>query len=397
MIQDHFDVESWEQVAFGKVVLNKNENTSDPSLEGLSRVVGLDHMDSESLPLVRWSELGDLPDGTTFTRRFHAGQVLFGKRRSYQKKVSFPDFDGVCSGDILVFESLDSKRLLPGFLPLLVQSDPFMDFAISTSAGSLSPRTKWSDLSKFEFFLPSLKNQEEIVEVISAIDMTIESYQNMSLYSYRESIVHELLSSSDEKVTQTTLGEIGIAGMFTDGDWVESKDQDPLGEFRLLQLADIGDGVFLDKSNRWMNMEQFNRLRCTSLKAQDILIARMPDPIARACILPSGLPTCATVVDVAILRCSEGYVPEFVLLVINDSTFRAEAESLLAGTTRQRISRSNLAKIDFSVPSLAEQKRVVEIVSSVDAVVQSTEQAIADAKALRRSILGEVFKDHNRA
>lgn len=191
--------------------------------------------------------------------------------------------------------------------------------------------------------------------------------------------------------TETTLGEIGQAGMFADGDWVESKDQDPAGEFRLLQLADIGDGVFLDKSNRWMNSEQFSRLRCTPLKPRDILIARMPDPIARACIFPSGLPVCATVVDVAILRCGEGYIPEFVLLVVNDSAFRAEAQSLLTGTTRQRISRSNLAKIVCTLPSTAEQKRIVDVVSSVDAYIDALQQQADKACVARDAVLHDLL------
>ena len=179
--------------------------------------------------------------------------------------------------------------------------------------------------------------------------------------------------------------------MFSDGDWVESKDQDPAGEYRLLQLADIGDGVFLDKSNRWMNSEQFSRLRCTSLNSRDILIARMPDPIARACIFPSNLPTCATVVDVAILRCGEGYIPEFVVLVINDSAFRAEAQSLLTGTTRQRISRSNLAKIVCKLPSPAEQRRIVDVVSSVDAYIDALQQQADTARTARNAVLHELL------
>ena len=75
-------------------------------------------------------------------------------------------------------------------------------------------------------------------------------------------------------------------GVFSDGDWVESKDQDPHGSIRLLQLADIGDGGFLDKSNRFINEQKFDQLRCTELLEGDVLIARMPDPLGRACLAP---------------------------------------------------------------------------------------------------------------
>ena len=73
--------EYWRRVHFGDVVRQVKETTKDPGTEGFTRIVGLDHLDSESLRLRRWHELDDLPDGTSFTRIFRAGQVLFGKRR----------------------------------------------------------------------------------------------------------------------------------------------------------------------------------------------------------------------------------------------------------------------------------------------------------------------------
>jgi type I restriction enzyme S subunit len=81
------------------------------------------------------------------------------------------------------------------------------------------------------------------------------------------------------------LGDIlSTAEIFTDGNWVESKDQDVNGSIRLLQLADIGDGNFINKSNRFINENTFIRLKCTEVQLGDILIARMPDPLGRACI-----------------------------------------------------------------------------------------------------------------
>jgi len=194
---------------------------------------------------------------------------------------------------------------------------------------------------------------------------------------------------------ETTLGEIGSEGMFADGDWVESKDQDPNGEYRLLQLADIGDCRFLNKSNRWLNFEQFQRLGCTELKPEDILIARMPDPIARACLLPADLPTCATVVDVAILRCGPKFNPRFLVLLINDSKFRSAAAALLTGTTRQRISRSNLSAIGLTLPSATEQRRIVDVIESVDSTVTTAEDSVANARSLRSALLSDLLSgDH---
>jgi type I restriction enzyme S subunit len=80
--------------------------------------------------------------------------VLFGKRRAYQGKVAVADFAGVCSSDIYVLEPKDD-RLPRGLLPFVCQSRSFLDHAVETSAGSLSPRTNWKNLETFEFAIPS--------------------------------------------------------------------------------------------------------------------------------------------------------------------------------------------------------------------------------------------------
>jgi len=184
----------WTFVKFGEVVRNVNETSRDLAADGLNRVVGLDHLDSSSLRLVRWDCLANLPDGTTFTRRFKPGQVLFGKRRAYQRKVAVPDFSGVCSGDILVFEPVD-KRMHAEFLPYVVQSYGFFDHATGTSAGSLSPRTKWAELAKYEFALPPITEQQRIVTVLSTLDRLIEarSLANAQLVSLKRAVFNSAL------------------------------------------------------------------------------------------------------------------------------------------------------------------------------------------------------------
>lgn len=160
----------------------------------------------------------------------------------------------------------------------------------------------------------------------------------------------------------TTLGEVGLTRLFSDGDWVESKDQDPSGPNRLVQLADVGVGLFKDKSSRWMNDQAFERLRCTPLSADDVLIARMPDPLGRACLLPSLPYRSATVVDVAILRPDQTLVdPKWLMWTINTDTVSSQMDAFATGTTRRRISRKNLEKIAIPLPPLAEQHRIVDV------------------------------------
>jgi hypothetical protein len=118
---------------------------------------------------------------------------------------------------------------------------------------------------------------------------------------------------------ETTLESlVSPAGLVTDGDWVESKDQDPDGDVRLIQLADIGDGEFRNKSARYLTTEKAMELGCTFLAIGDVLIARMPDPLGRACIFPGLYQPAVTVVDVLVFRSGTDLVPsEWVMRAIN--------------------------------------------------------------------------------
>src|SRR5262249_13175567 len=157
-----------------EVVRNGSEAVADPAAHGLDRAVGLEHLDPGELAISRWATTGD---GLTFTRRFRAGQVLYGRRRVYQRKAAVAHFDGVVSGDIYVLEPT-IEALLPELLPFIVQSESFHDYALRTSAGSLSPRTKWTDLAKYEFELPPIDEQRRMAEILWSVEHLLRKQQS---------------------------------------------------------------------------------------------------------------------------------------------------------------------------------------------------------------------------
>jgi type I restriction enzyme, S subunit len=156
----------WTRVAFGDVVQLCRDRSSKPAEEGFDRYVGLEHLEPSELKIRRW---GNVADGTTFTNVFRTGQVLFGKRRAYQRKVAVADFEGVCSGDIYVLEP-KNENMLPGLLPFICQTDGFFEHAVGTSAGSLSPRTNWKSLVSYEFVLPPIEEQRRISTLLNSIE-----------------------------------------------------------------------------------------------------------------------------------------------------------------------------------------------------------------------------------
>lgn len=188
---------------------------------------------------------------------------------------------------------------------------------------------------------------------------------------------------------------VGSGGVFTDGDWVESKDQDPGGDVRLTQLADVGDGVWRDRSDRFMTSSKAADLGCTYLEAGDVLVARMPEPLGRACLFPGSATPCVTVVDVAVLRPGPLAVnPSWLMHALNSPHVRSAVLALQAGTTRKRISRRNLAQVELLVPPLAEQSRVVNELerrlSHVDAAVRGLTAVRRRTSAARAQIVSHL-------
>ncbi|MEO1418494.1 MAG: restriction endonuclease subunit S [Bacteroidota bacterium] len=187
---------------------------------------------------------------------------------------------------------------------------------------------------------------------------------------------------------------IEIGGVFNDGDWVESKDQNPNGLVRLIQLADIGDGYFINKSQRFLTKSTAQRLKCTFLRKGDILIARMPDPIGRACIFPGLEQEAVTVVDVCIIRPNnKGVFVPFLKFLINSPTFRQQIARHVTGTTRKRISRKNLNKVTFHLPSLTDQKRIAKVLSDCEQLIAWRKESIQLLDDYLESVFLEMFGD----
>ncbi|WP_421237567.1 restriction endonuclease subunit S [Aeromonas jandaei] len=198
-----------QTVKFGDICREVKLTTKDPIADGYERYIGLEHLDSGSLKIKRWGLIAE--DNPSFTRVFKKGNILFGKRRPYLKKAAIAEFDGICSGDIIVIEPLNKEDDL-GILPLILQTEQFWSWAVKTSKGSLSPRTKYKELSNFE--IPS-QDSSDIRRLLNAFDSAQHSLNltNESLDSLKTLFHTFLLSSLSPKknwdtVRLTDLGEV---------------------------------------------------------------------------------------------------------------------------------------------------------------------------------------------
>lgn len=180
-----------KKVTLSDLAKESRATARNPLDEGIERFVGLEHIEPGNLKIQGW---GNVADGTTFTKVFAEGDVLFGRRRAYLKKAAKADFKGLCSGDITVLKA-NPKNIKPELLPYYMSADPVFEFAVSNSAGSLSPRAKWRDLSKMELAIPDLKTQEEILKVFELLDKNIEGLANQkeTLKKLKHKLLDEIL------------------------------------------------------------------------------------------------------------------------------------------------------------------------------------------------------------
>ena len=180
---------------FEEIAFNSTEKKK-PIESDKYTYIGLEHLDSGNLQITRFGA-DTAPSGDKLVMK--KGDVLFGKRRAYQKKVAIAPFDGIFSAHGMV---LRPKAVVdPRFFPFFIASDYFLDAAIKISVGSLSPTINWRDLAQLEFELPDLITQAKLADVMEALTRTKHAYK-------------QLIAASDELVKSQFVEMFGDKQLF---------------------------------------------------------------------------------------------------------------------------------------------------------------------------------------
>ncbi len=199
----------WKLVKFGDIAQNVTVRV-DPAKANSDIYVGLEHLDPSTLHLRQWGHPSDV---TGQKLEFKKGDVIFGRRRAYQRKLAIAEFDGICSAHAMVVRA-KPKVILPEFLPFFLQSDMFMERAIEISVGSLSPTINWKTLCIQEFPLPPLEEQKRIAEILWAADNAFEyniSLKQTAQKLYLATIEHRLFDKANKDVKVEELATINSA------------------------------------------------------------------------------------------------------------------------------------------------------------------------------------------
>jgi len=380
-----FNRKNWSRVRFDDVVENLNE-TCDPAEAGLERVIAMEHLEPGSLHIRSW---GKVTDGTTFTRRCRPGQVLFGKRRAYQRKVAVAEFDAVVSGDIYVLAP-KGDRLLPELLPFLCLSERFFQHAVGTSAGSLSPRTNWSSLASFEFDLPPLDQQRRIAEILWAVDETSEG-----AWKTRDAIL-ALRKSAHREVFVKGLGNNGaglMKGELPKG-WRESTvGESCLIEDRLRKPINAAERATIRGEFPYYGptgiLDHINEYRADG---EYVLIGEDGDHFLKfdSWDMTQHIQGRFNVNNHAhVLRGTEACRTEWIYQYFKHRDITAVLSR--QGSGRLKLQKGVLEKMPITIPPLETQDEILEFFRGVDSALDSINEHLAKTKLMLASITNELF------
>lgn len=319
-------------------------------------IVGLEHLTPEEITLSAWEEDKE----NSFSKLFHEGDVLFGRRRAYLKKAVIAPFNGICSGDITVIEAIPEK-ILPELLPFVIQNDALFDFAINKSAGSLSPRVKWEHLKSYEFELPDMKKQRELAKVLWAMDATKKSYQ-------------KLLLKTDELVKSQFIEQFGacqnkrkLTDVCSPKQWktIASKDLTEDG------YPVYGANGVIGYSDKYNHVEPTVLITCRGATCGSINVSEPYSYI-------NGNAMC---LDNLSAELNYKYVEYYLRYY--------DFAGIITGSAQPQITIEGLRLVDVTIPEIDEQKIFISFVEQSNKSKFELEQALAELTATYKKIISE--------
>jgi type I restriction enzyme S subunit len=382
-----FDRSKWKRVRFGDVVKQMKEQVN-PEADGVERYVAGEHMETENVHIRKWGTVGDGYLGPAFIRGFRKGQVLYGSRRTYLKKVAVAEWDGVTANTTFVIEAVEGK-LLQELLPWIMLSERFTKHSVQESKGSTNPYINFPDIAKFEFDLPPLDQQRRIAEILWAVDATMVGFRDAS-------------QASDEALTAS------LGAMFSDTKNGHRHPVVPLSnvvrlqqgvakgkkhsasirtlELPYLRVANVQDGHLNLSEMKTLVIPEADKEKYL-LRNGDVVICEGGDfdKVGRGAIWREQVPECIHQNHIFSLRAdSTKVLPEFVALQLASPY----GKRYFLGCAKKT---SNLASINstqvkafpFQVPPLKEQRAFICDTSKIQTAREALE---AHTKATRNSL-----------
>ncbi|MFE4123172.1 restriction endonuclease subunit S [Priestia sp. YIM B13486] len=181
----------WKVGCIGEVCEQVKDKVNLDKTEEIFNYIGLEHMPQGSIALSNWESSEKVSGNKSL---FKKDDILFGKLRPYFKKVGVASIDGVCSTDILVFNSKQSFE--KSYLLLNLIQDRFIEYTSNTATGTRMPRSGWKQISSYKIVIPDESTLLNFEKKISPMLKKIQdiTHENLYLKELRDILLPKLLS-----------------------------------------------------------------------------------------------------------------------------------------------------------------------------------------------------------
>lgn len=234
------DKTKWVKVSLGDVVAHSTESI-DPNNGVVTRYVAGEHMETDRFRISSWGDIGDGYLGPAFIRRFHVGQVLYGSRRTYLRKLCVADFEGVCANTTFVLNTKDPQLLLQSYLPYVMTTEEFHSYSVRESKGSVNPYVNWSDIAKYKFSLPPISEQQSLCTLFRQLEDLLDKLEHTRLNAYAavEILRDQIYKKSDYlPIREIATIERGVS-------WSSSQQVSPKDGIPVLGIPNVKHGSLL--------------------------------------------------------------------------------------------------------------------------------------------------------
>jgi type I restriction enzyme S subunit len=336
-------------------------------------------METENVHIRKWGNVGEGYLGPAFIRRFRKGQVLYGSRRTYLKKVAVAEWDGVTANTTFVLEAVEGK-LLQELLPWLMLSERFTRHSIQESKGSTNPYINFPDIAKFEFTLPPLDQQRRIAEILWAMDTHLQSVLEIarSTAATKVSVLSKMLPRNGTfgaEVNQTISLQELCTETITYG--IVQAGPDTPGGIPYIRVTDMTNGPLKLEGTLRTTPEIAARFKRSTVRSGEIVCA-LRGPAGLLKVVPPELDGANLTQGTARISLKDKALTSYVLRAF-ESPFVAKQVNIQAkGSTFSELTLASLRQV--SIPLLRDKDR-----SAFEQRVESLDKAHAAASASAES------------
>ncbi|MEU7958173.1 restriction endonuclease subunit S [Micromonospora humida] len=375
------DRSAWKRVSLGDVAAASKEKV-DPESGQIQRYVAGEHMDSNDLKIHRWGEVGDGYLGPAFHRRFRPGQVLYGSRRAYLRKVAVAEFGGVTANTTFVVETKNSERLLQEFLPFVMTSETFHAFAAQESKGSVNPYLNWSDVVRYEFDLPPVSEQKRLADFLWAVERYRLSIKKRS--AMEAASVSASLRSWWRLADKRAIGEIadcvtGSTPSRVNGSYWDSADVPFYTPSEIV-------GETMSPARQWVSMVGARAGRM--LQANAVAVACIGGDMGKSAVIKDPGVSNQQITSIVGLSESDAYLLQAFL---SHPDGRAAMEARETTTIVRKLNKSDLVKVEVPWPD--DRKSLHGLVTSHRRCAEAAAGEVARLAVLRSALLADIFGD----